>query len=153
MGRGITDPNQTAVQAEREGVSRRTIQRRLKKAKEAAQADLQAHRPQQMVIPSIVPDLVPPLKLEDPKRISAHDCAARAGALERAVFRRLAEAVENGEPASVRLYAGAWKEVLGGIRDLEKMAYEVDRVMSEADWVLKEYKWKQGLEPIVPVET
>ena len=132
MGRAMTDPNGTAVAAEREGVSRRTIQRRLKEAKAAAQADLKALQPQQLTLPVIEPQIITPLKIGAPARISAEVAAARAGSLEKAVFKRLSEAVERGDISAVRLYASAWKEILGGLVCLEKLAEEVERKRSFA---------------------
>ena len=127
MGQQPTDPNGTLVEAQRLGLSRRTIQRRQKKLREAAAADMQALVPQQQVLPLVALN-VAPLKMPRAQRISALQAAARAGALEKAVFTRLKEAVEKGDVAAVKLFSASWKDILAGVQALEKMAEEVLRI-------------------------
>jgi len=127
MGQQPTDPNGTLVEAQRLGLSRRTIQRRQKKLREAAAADMQALVPQQQVLP-LVPINVQPLRMPRAQRISALQAAARAGALEKAVFERLKQAVEKGDVAAVKLFSASWKDILTGVQALEKMAEEVLRI-------------------------
>lgn len=127
MGQQPTDPNSTLVLAEQLGVSRRTIQRRQKRLREAAAADMQTLVPQQQALP-LMPVNVEPLKMPRAQRISALQAAARAGALEKAVFERLKQAVQKGDVAAVKLFSASWRDILAGVQALEKMAEEVLRI-------------------------
>ena len=127
MGQQPTDPNSTLVLAEQQGVSRRTIQRRQKKLREAAAAELTTLVPQQQALPLMAAN-AQPLKMPRAQRISALQAAARAGALEKAVFQRLKESVEKGDVAAVKLFSASWKDILAGVQALEKMAEEVIRI-------------------------
>jgi len=127
MGQQPTDPNSTLVLAEQQGVSRRTIQRRQKKLREAAAAELTTLVPQQQALPLMAVN-AQPLKMPRAQRISALQAAARAGALEKAVFQRLKESVEKGDVAAVKLFSASWKDILAGVQALEKMAEEVIRI-------------------------
>lgn len=113
--------------AEQQGVSRRTIQRRQRRLREAAAADLETLVPQQQALPLMALN-VQPLKMPRAQRISALQAAARAGALEKAVFERLRQAVEKGDVAAVKLFSASWKDILAGVQALERMAEEVLRI-------------------------
>jgi hypothetical protein len=127
MGQQATDPNGTLSQARALGCSRRTAQRHRKKLVEAARADLHALVPQQQPL-AFVPLQLAPLKMPRAGRITALSAAARAGALEKAVFTRLKEATEAGDAPAVKLFASAWKDILGAVTTLEGMAEEVLRI-------------------------
>jgi len=127
MGQQPTDPNSTMLLAEQQGVSRRTIQRRQRRLREAAAADLETLLPQQQALPLMALN-VQPLKMPRAQRISALQAAARAGALEKAVFERLRQAVEKGDVAAVKLFSASWKDILAGVQALERMAEEVLRI-------------------------
>lgn len=131
MGQQVTDPTGTLIEAQRLGVSRRTIQRQRKKLVTAARSDMASLVPCQQSL-AFMPAAAP-LRMPKAARISALQAAARAGALEKAVFERLAQAVTQGDVAATKLFSAAWKDVLGGLRMLEEM--------SEA--VLKQKRWDE----------
>ena len=120
MGTGITDPNGTLLEAERDGVSRRAVQYRRKKERE----QLGQTTTEQPRVKPIIPASMKSAALEvgPPKRISPITAAGRAGAIERAIYRRLEQAVEAGDLAAVKLPSASWKEVLAGLEKLEKAA-------------------------------
>ena len=114
MSTGISDPNGTLIEAERDGVSRRAVQLRRKKIREKL-GQIEGENVSARPIP-------PGLEVGRPKRISPITAAARAGALERAISRRLEEAIERGDLAAVKLLSASWKEVLAGVVKLEEAA-------------------------------
>lgn len=120
MGTGITDPNGTLLEAERDGISRRAVQYRRKKEREQLG---QAEPGQPRVKPILPADMKRGVvEVGPPKRISPITAAARAGAIERAIYRRLEQAVEAGDLPAVKLLSASWKEVLAGLDKLEKAA-------------------------------
>lgn len=114
MSTGITDPNGTLLEAERDGVSRRAVQLRRQKMREKI-GQLEGEQ-------SPAKPTAAGLEVGPPKRISPITAAARAGALERAICRRLEEAIERGDLAAVKLLSASWKEVLAGLVKLEEAA-------------------------------
>jgi hypothetical protein len=60
--------------------------------------------------------------MKKPERMQPIEAAARAGSLERALHRRLQEALEAGDLAAVKLLSASWKEVLTGLHKLEEAA-------------------------------
>jgi len=100
MPSGITDPNSTLLEAERDGVSRRAVQYRRKKERE----QLGQTTPEQPRVKPIIPASMKSAALEvgPPKRISPITAAGRAGAIERAIYRRLEQAVEAGDLPAAR---------------------------------------------------
>jgi hypothetical protein len=118
MPTGITDPNGTLLEAERDGVSRRAVQLRRKKLREQIEQVEEAHN----IPPLPGRPLLAGVEVGPPKRISPLTAAARAGALELAICRRLEQAIENGDLAAVKLLSASWKEVLAGLVKLEEAA-------------------------------
>jgi hypothetical protein len=91
MPSGITDPNSTLLEAERDGVTRRAVQLRRQNEREAAGVtDPPAaanYRPGGTSRPVPIMPKREPL-MGKPERIRPIEAAARAGALERALHHR-----------------------------------------------------------------
>ncbi|NBT35461.1 MAG: hypothetical protein EBT03_07965 [Betaproteobacteria bacterium] len=123
MPTGITDINSTLLEAERDGVTRRAVQLRRQKQREAAGEEQPPaaanYRPGGTARRVPIMPLSQPVK---PERLRPIEAAARAGALERALHRRLQEALERGDLAAVKLLSASWKEVLTGLNKLEEAA-------------------------------
>ena len=125
MPSGITDPNSTLLEAERDGVTRRAVQ--LRRQKERAAAGVTEPPAAANYRPGGTARRVPIMPPREPligkpERIRPIEAAARAGALERALHCRLQEALERGDLAAVKLLSASWKEVLTGLNKLEEAA-------------------------------
>ena len=123
MGRASTDPQGTQTIANSLGITRRAVQKRLKRAREAIESQpalptLEAHTAPFTLLPTIAPMKNPPRAC----RILWMEAAARAGATEKMVSRRLREALVAGDMTTARLMSGALREIVMTIRALEEQA-------------------------------
>jgi len=123
MGRASTDPRGTQAMATSLGITRRAVQKRLKRAREADQSQptlptLEAHAAPFTLLPTIAPMKKPPQAC----RILWMEAAARAGATEKMISRRLREALVTGDMPTARLMSGSLREIVMTIRALEEQA-------------------------------
>lgn len=123
MGRASTDPQGTQTIATSLGITRRAVQKRLKRAREADQSQpalptLEAHTAPFTLLPTIAPMKNPPQAC----RILWSEAAGRASATEKMVSRRLREALVAGDMPTARLMAGALREIVMTIARLEEEA-------------------------------
>lgn len=106
------------------GVSRRAVQKRLKRAREADQSQpalptLEAHTAPLSILPTLcAPMKKPPTAC----RILWEEASARAGAVEKMISRRLRDALIQGDIPTARLMAGALKDIIATIKNLEEQA-------------------------------
>lgn len=123
MGRASTDPQGTQTMATSLGITRRAVQKRLKRAREVDQSQpalptLEAHTAPFSLLPSVKPMKKPPQAC----RILWMEASARAGATEKMISRRLQDALIAGDMPTARLMAGALREIVSTIRVLEEEA-------------------------------
>ena len=123
MGRASTDPQGTQTIATSLGITRRAVQKRLKRTREADQSQpalptLEAHTAPFTLLPTIAPMKNPPQAC----RILWSEAAGRASATEKMVSRRLREALVAGDMPTARLMAGALREIVMTIARLEEEA-------------------------------
>lgn len=124
MGRGAIDPNGTQTIATALGITRRAVQKRLKKAREAEQVQPALPTLEAVSAPlAILPSLCEPMK-EPPKpcRIEWCEASARAGMIEKMISRRLKEALIRGDIPTARMMASALKDIISTIRMIEPEA-------------------------------
>ena len=106
------------------GISRRAVQKRLKRAREADQSQpalptLEPHTAPLAILPSLCAPMVkPPVAC----RILWEEASARAGATEKMISRRLREALIQGDIPTARMMAGALKDIVVTIKHLEERA-------------------------------
>ena len=116
------------------GVSRRAVQKRLKRAREVDQSQpalptLEVHTAPVSLLPTLcAPMKKPPIAC----RILWEEASARAGATEKMVSRRLREALIQGDMPTARLMAGALKDIINTIKVLEEQAI---RWRGDQDWL------------------
>ena len=106
------------------GVSRRAVQKRLKRARgvDQSQPALPTLEPHTAPL-SLLPTLCPPMKKPPIAcRILWEEASARAGATEKMISRRLREALVQGDIPTARLMAGALKDIINTIKILEEQA-------------------------------
>lgn len=124
MGRGATDPNATQSVATALGISRRAVQKRLKRAREVEQNQpalptLEAHTAPLAILPSLCEPMKDP---PQPCRVEWGEASARAGMIEKMIARRLKEALIRGDMPTARMMASAYKDIVATLKALEPEA-------------------------------
>jgi len=139
MGRGATDPNATQSVATALGITRRAVQKRLKRAREAEQLQPALPTLEAVSAPlSILPNLCEPMKNPPkPCRVEWNDASARAGAMEKMIARRLREALIRGDIPTARMMASAYKDIITTLKALEVEAVR---------WYRDGQHWLEGID-------
>lgn len=121
MAKSKLDLTGTAAAAAARGVSRRTIQRERKRLLDQSEAIVERSKPIQLTLDGVE---APPIEWPDELPPDPLDAQARAGAVETALYLRLRQAVEAGDPASTKLFTSAWADVWKVLARIEPLALQ-----------------------------
>lgn len=119
MARPLADITGTQAEAQRRGVSRRTIQRERRRLAEKAEAAVVQSQPVQLTLESVEPSKLPDF---DEVRVDPIESANGLGWAERAARYRLREALKAGDAAAVKLFASALSDVWKVLVRVEPLA-------------------------------